>query len=205
MNTHYRVSRGFSQLSNSALEPFTNNVVTGMTDNPAFPTPIVPIPELKATLTAFSEAASAALNGGKIEIARRDAARAVLVNRLRQQASYVESVAGDDLPTLLSSGFKEMSTNRTPIPLTAPVIDRVENLQSTQLALRLQAVPTARAYEVRLSFASGQWTTAGIYTQSRKIVLTNLTPGTVYTIQARAIGGSTGSSDWSDPVSHMSL
>jgi hypothetical protein len=31
----------------------------------------------------------------------------------------------------------------------------------------------------------------------------NLTPGTNYNIQARAVGGSTGYSDWSDPVSHM--
>ena len=38
---------------------------------------------------------------------------------------------------------------------------------------------------------------------SRRIRLTNFTPGTVYTIQVRAIGGFTGYSDWSDPVSHM--
>ena len=205
MITNYRVSRGFSQLNNSVLGPFTDNIITCMTDNPAFPTPFVPIPDLKATLSTFTGAASAALNGGKIEIAQRNAARGALVIRLHQQAAYVEGVAGNDLPTLLSSGFKEVSTNRTPIPLIKPVIDRVENLQSMQLALRLQAVPTARAYEVRLSFGSGDWTTAGIFTQARKIVLTNLTPGTTYTIQARAIGGSTGASDWSDPVSHMSL
>jgi hypothetical protein len=26
-----------------------------------------------------------------------------------------------------------------------------------------------------------------------------------YTVQARAVGGSTGYSDWSDPVSHMAM
>ncbi|MGN6554051.1 MAG: fibronectin type III domain-containing protein [Verrucomicrobiota bacterium] len=30
-----------------------------------------------------------------------------------------------------------------------------------------------------------------------------LIPGTLYSIQVRGIGGSTGTSDWSDPVSHM--
>jgi len=35
--------------------------------------------------------------------------------------------------------------------------------------------------------------------------MTNLTPGTTYNVQVRAIGGSTGYSDWSDPSSHMSL
>jgi hypothetical protein len=38
---------------------------------------------------------------------------------------------------------------------------------------------------------------------ARKIILTSLTPGTVYNVQARAIGGSTGYSDWSDPSSHI--
>jgi hypothetical protein len=32
-----------------------------------------------------------------------------------------------------------------------------------------------------------------------------LTPGQEYTIQIRALGGSTGQSDWSDPVKHRSL
>ncbi|MFM8469141.1 MAG: fibronectin type III domain-containing protein [Limisphaerales bacterium] len=36
-------------------------------------------------------------------------------------------------------------------------------------------------------------------------VVENLTPGTTYTFSVRAVGGSTGFSDWSDPVSHMSL
>ena len=35
--------------------------------------------------------------------------------------------------------------------------------------------------------------------------MTNLTPGTNYNIQIRAIGGSTGQSDWSALTSHMSL
>jgi hypothetical protein len=35
--------------------------------------------------------------------------------------------------------------------------------------------------------------------------LYGLTPGTTYSLQVRAVGGSTGYSDWSDAVSHMSL
>jgi hypothetical protein len=30
-----------------------------------------------------------------------------------------------------------------------------------------------------------------------------LIPGSIYSMQVRAVGGSTGYSDWSDPVSHM--
>ncbi|MGH7976559.1 MAG: fibronectin type III domain-containing protein [Limisphaerales bacterium] len=36
-------------------------------------------------------------------------------------------------------------------------------------------------------------------------MLTDLTPGAMYSVQVRAVGGSTGYSDWSDPVSHMAM
>jgi len=42
----------------------------------------------------------------------------------------------------------------------------------------------------------------GISSKARRIVLANLVPGTVYTIQARALGG-TGQSNCSTPVSIM--
>jgi len=44
-----------------------------------------------------------------------------------------------------------------------------------------------------------------ISTQARRVILDNLTPGTVYTIQARAIGGSEGYSEWCDPTTHMAM
>ena len=55
------------------------------------------------------------------------------------------------------------------------------------------------------SFSIATWQAVGVFTYSRPILIENLTPGTTYTMQARAIGGSTGYSDWSDPVSHMAM
>lgn len=45
----------------------------------------------------------------------------------------------------------------------------------------------------------------GLHTNSRSIPLNALTPGSNYSCQIRAIGGSTGHSDWSNAVSHMSM
>lgn len=56
----------------------------------------------------------------------------------------------------------------------------------------------ARAYQVRYSVNGGPWLQTVDSTQARKIILQNLTPGTIYTAQARAVGGATGYSDWSD-------
>ena len=43
----------------------------------------------------------------------------------------------------------------------------------------------------------------GLPTQVRRIEVNNLTPGNTYTVQLRAIGGSTGFSDWSAPTPRM--
>jgi len=47
------------------------------------------------------------------------------------------------------------------------------------------------------------WQPTGVFLQARRIVIEGLTPGTTYTFRFRALGGSTGHGDWSDPVSHM--
>jgi hypothetical protein len=44
-----------------------------------------------------------------------------------------------------------------------------------------------------------------IATKARGIVVPGLTPGAMYDVQVRGIGGTTGYSDWSDPVSHMCM
>ncbi|PYR85245.1 MAG: hypothetical protein DMG18_06830 [Acidobacteria bacterium] len=44
-----------------------------------------------------------------------------------------------------------------------------------------------------------------VFNKSRSMTITGLTPGTIYAIQVRALGGSTGSGDWSDAVTHMCM
>lgn len=77
------------------------------------------------------------------------------------------------------------------------------NLATTQLLVRLTPITNAKSYNMQTNTGNGTWVDAGIFTQARRIVLEGLAPGTTYTIRGRAIGGSTGQSAWSDPVSHM--
>jgi hypothetical protein len=89
-------------------------------------------------------------------------------------------------------------------PLDAPTILKVVNNGTTQVLLRLSTVTNANSYEIQYTTDGGKtWISGGISSKALRIVLTNLTPGTVYTIQARALGGSTGQSIWSTPVSIM--
>jgi hypothetical protein len=56
----------------------------------------------------------------------------------------------------------------------------------------------AKSYESRLSSDNGTtWVSGGISTQARSIIFSGLVPGTAYLVEVRAIGGSTGQSDWS--------
>ncbi len=75
----------------------------------------------------------------------------------------------------------------------------IDNSVSTQLALRLQSVVNARSYQVQYKIGTGDWVIAVTSTQARRIVISGLTTSTVYTLQARAVGGSTGYSSWSAP------
>jgi hypothetical protein len=134
-----------------------------------------------------------------------DQMREALINNLRAQALYVQQICSNDLATLLSSGFEAVSNNRARIQLAKPQITGIENGLSTQLIVRIPPVPNAAAYEVQASSIAGQWLPGGLYQSTKGMIIHGLTPGTMYTVRVRAVGGSTGFSDWSDPQSHMCI
>jgi hypothetical protein len=202
---NYRVSLRFSRLPDSSLNMFAASVITALTGNPAFPAPLVPLGELATLQTAFADANAAANEGGKLATAVKNACRANLMSALRRQASYVQGVARHDLPQLLSSGYTTASSNTAQSQLATPVILNILNERSEQLTLRLTPIANARNYQVQIQTGQGGWQEAGLFSQARRIVLQTLTPGTVYNLRVRAIGGSTGYSDWSDVTSRMSL
>ena len=200
--SRYRVSLSFAKLSDADLDEFASNIIISLTGNPSFPTPSVALIALTAGQTGFHNALLAAANGGKILTATKDQKRGILVDMLRQEASYVQGIASQNLPMLLSSGFDANSTNRASTQLDTPAVVGLDNGLSSELVLRMQPVVNAKSYEVQTKNGGG-WTPAGIFTQARRITLPGLTPGQVYSVQSRAIGGSTGYSDWNGPVSHM--
>jgi hypothetical protein len=198
-----KVSLSFAALSDPELDAFTENVIKCMTGNAHYATPIPPLPVVTTGLGSFTTALAAAAGGGKALTAAKNEQRENLLAMLRQLAAYVQGACGNDLSWLLSSGFSAMSTNRSQTALAKPAILGITNGTSMALTLNVETVANARAYEVRHSVTAGTWLDGGTYTQARRILVQGLTPGTVYTFQVRAVGGATGYSDWSDPISHM--
>jgi len=204
MVINLRVARDFMTAPPNDLANTTDNVVNGMTNNPVYPTPPVLPTDLAPMNATLRSAISAADTGGQQQLAARNKAYKAVTAALRKNANYVEIAADNDLEKLLSSGFTPVNTNHAQAPLDQPTIVDIENLATTQLLIRLLPILNAKSYQAQTgAAAAGPWQEAGIYSQARRIVLTGLTPGTVYFVRVRAIGGSTGYSDWSVPVSLM--
>jgi hypothetical protein len=200
----YHVNLGFAALSDPGLDAFAENVIAKLTGNGAFPTPPVPPVDLQLVLDEFTEAMANAVDGGKAATLIKNAAREVLVGALREDAIYVQVHGANDPAIIIGGGFEVSSTNHASAPLSTPVVELVSNGITTTLALRVTPIRNAKSYEVQTSADGGlTWHHATTSSKARPITVSGLTPGTTYQLQVRAVGGTTGFSGWSDPVSHM--
>ena len=200
-----RVNLGFAQAADHVIEELAEEVHTGMTGNADFPAPPVTMAALATATTNFSNARVTAAQGGQADTAAKDAARDALVVLLRQLAAYVQLTAANDLAMLLSSGFEAVSTNRASVELPQATVLDVMHVGEGKLKIRPAPIKNVRMWEVRHSVTPGVWVSAGTFNSTRDMLLTGLTPGAVYTIQVRALGGLTGAGEWSNPVSQRSL
>lgn len=200
-----KVSFDFANYGDSELADFGGNSATLLDGNLAFPDLPVKPADLKLQVETFKTDIQAAFMGGLLLTAKKNASRDLVLESLRANGHYVQTIASRNLDLLLSSGYFAISTNRAQSPLDKPAITAIENAAAGQLLVRVTPVANARSYHVQTSSGgSGAWQDAGIYSRARSILLTGLTSGTVYNVRVRAIGGSTGASDWSDPQSHIS-
>ncbi len=198
-----RVALNFATFCNKDMNSLAILVIVCLKNNVLFPNLPLTLEVLTALQTAFQNAITAAAQGGKVNTALQGEARDALVSALRQMAAYVQSLAPTlTLSQVLTSGFDVVNPNTTPMPLDQPVFT-LDNSITLQLAVGLSAVTNAKAYQMQSSTGAGPWLEAGIYPNTRGIVLTSLIPGTTYNVRIRAVGGSTQYSVWSATVSMM--
>jgi hypothetical protein len=209
-----RVLLGFANAADHDLEETAGAVLhptKGIYGNPTiYPAPPVAKADLQTALTNFTLAIAAQAQGGPQSTAAKDQAREVLIELLRKLASYVQQVIQDHdaygLAELLLSGFEAVSNNRTQTPLETPTILELVNSGEGRLTLRVKAVPNTRMYDLqKKATTDADYVGAGLFGSTRGMEATGLLPGMMYTFRVRALGGSTGQSEWSDPVSHRSL
>jgi len=198
-----KVLRNFYKYPAAQLVTFGTNVSVNL-DPLQFPNLPVAPKDIKTLADDLNTKLAATITGGTVETAAKNNAFDALTEALNEDADIVEKVAGTNLEMLLGTGYLPASTNRTSSPLDDTAIVSLLNNGTTQALLQLAPVVNAKTYQVQASVDGGKtWTEACLSTQARRIVLTGLIPGTTYAVRARAIGGSTGASNWCTPGSIM--
>ena len=204
-----KVSLGFAKLADTELDNFAQGVIGAMPSLPvsaAHPAPLTQV-QVQTGRQDFTAAIAAAQTGGPAHTAAKNNSRQAFLGMLRQHALHVQMICNDDPAIVLSSGFQLQSTNRARTKLEQPQKLAIKNGGSGQLIASVSPVKNTSMYEGRAKLADngGAWLPSVFTGDSQHIVFDGLTRGKDYTVQVRALGGSTGQSDWSDPSSHMAM
>jgi len=199
-----KVLRNFYKYPGSQLVTFATNVSVNL-DPGTFSNLAVSPSQLKLMADDLNAKLAAMITGGTVETAAKNSIFDALTDALNRDANCVEDFPGLTLEMLLNTGYLPASTNRASSPLDDTAIVSLLNNGTTQVLLQLAPVLNAKTYQVQSSTDGGKtWAEACLSTQARRIVLTGLVPGTTYLVRARAIGGSTGASNWCGSGSIMS-
>jgi hypothetical protein len=160
---------------------------------------------VQTKLDDYEDSIEAAVIGGPVETAIKDAKRIALAAVVRPLSGYVTTICDNDLAKLLSSGLPVSNTARTPIgPLTTPATPR---LSTTTVTGELNAVTApingAATYNWRVALASAPTVfVQTAQTVGGRITFEGLTPGLIYNVQVNAIGAA-GTTNWSDDATMM--
>jgi hypothetical protein len=206
------ISLNFSRVKAPDLISRGHTVYTNMAAAPElFTSPPVPLMTLKQDLDDLTVSAAAAVDGSKKDKAQRDTARKALEYDLSMLAAYALKVADGDPAIVTTSGFVPVPprTRSAPQPLDQPTISSIDQGNSGQLQISVTPVAKAHGYDVRYApLANGvpaaNWTIVTVTAAAKAIPINNLTPGTVYAFQARALG-KLGYTDWSDSATRMAI
>jgi len=201
-----RTIRSYTKLPDTDLSKFAGATIVGLKGNPALPTPPVDVGALGTLKGAFDDAIVKANKGGSLATAMKDAARAGLVAALDKNASYVDINCEEDMTILLSAGYQAVSTNRVQTVLNPPVIMAVDYGQTGELKLRIKGDAHRKGIQGRIKDVKGtEFGPTITFRNSKSILFKGLAAGTTYVMELCGIGGSTGQSDWSEPVSKIAL
>lgn len=205
--TNLRVSRSYSRLNDLNLADFAGTVSLDLYADAFFDAVPVPQADLDAAIKAFLDAKAAVPNGGRAAAVLKNEARLALIAILDTLAAYVQQKCLDNLAQLLKSGFQPTRSAHLSHPLPKPPGVRIRNGLAQQALMTVIPVRNARGYEGRLAMIHddgtlGSWVHLPFQTSSRKLPANDLESGKLYVFQARAMGGKTGASEWTDSITH---
>jgi len=200
--------------SNSMPDParllMANTVLKGLTGNTALANPVVPMTTFGNDITTYSNAITAAEDGGKNAKAARDKANKVVITDLKQLANYVENNCNDDLAIFTTSGFTAQAKRSATGPVAVPTFKSLDyGTHPGEILVWVKSVAGGKSYNIRFGAmpatpqaaapgaAPSSWTVMNVAGIKKAIPIDNLTTGVSYAFQVQALGIQ-GLSAWSD-------
>jgi hypothetical protein len=142
-----KINLGLSRYTDAALLVLAQAILAALTGNAFFPTPVPALSLLQTVINDYIAALSAAQEGGKTNVATKNARKQDLIELLIQLANYVMLTANGDEVMLTSSGFP-LSKGKQPLPpMQQPEILKLENgINSGELHITIGRVAGAKMY-----------------------------------------------------------
>jgi hypothetical protein len=182
----------------SQLVTYAQGIVTSMTNNPHFPSPVPPLSSVASVLADLATAETQALTRVKGAVAARNEKRGALVSSLQQLRSYVQ-VTADGNPENASSIIESAGLAVKKAPDRAPrVFAAKQGTISGTVKVEAPSAGHRAAYEWEYSIDGGKTWVAMPPTLQAKTSITGLTPGSSAQFRYRWVI-KTGASDWSQP------
>src|SRR5262249_22525223 len=184
---------GFQGTTDTDLLKRLNAAHDGVHGNPAFSTPPVDMTTFKSGIDSLTVLVTDAADGGKKAISAKNKQRELMIKQYTLLGHYVEDASNDDPATFNTSGFVAAPTTRVPTQTLSPAslqwIDRGPN--AGEVVVKVKALPKTLSYDLHYAVANPgtlpvSWTTLTL-TGSKKVTISNLTPGGNYAFQVRAL------------------
>ena len=165
--------------SDSLMVTHSQGIVTKMTGNAHFPTPVPSLADVTTAITDLETSITGATSGDHAAVQLKEQKRKTLDDLLHQLALYVETESAGDPAVMLGAGFK-ISKDPSPVgPLPKPTGFKVQSVGKGEMKLSVDKLDGADHYlfEYRQTTATA-WEQK-ISTKSR-LLLTGLESGKEY-------------------------
>ncbi|MBO9681175.1 MAG: fibronectin type III domain-containing protein [Flavisolibacter sp.] len=144
-----RIKFEFRRYADGVLLVFSKSVVAALTGNAFFPSLSPSLATVQTAINAYDDSLAAAKEGGKANIAAKNARKAELVDVLTNLGLDVMKTCDGNEEMLGTCGFPLIKTPQPQPPLGTPVISKIELGQSTgELLVVIKTLKGARGYVI---------------------------------------------------------
>lgn len=179
-----------SKYSDDKINMFAIHVIDCMTDNPNYPDSLPLLTDVSTARTKFEKSAADALNGGHLDIVKKNGYRKTLEEKLKILQLHVQMNCKNDLSILLSSGF---DSKRESSPIG--ILPKPSNVKvvpgpfSGSIKLSLDPIDGAHTYVYKITempvTEQSNWE---IYLGKKSKIIKDLVPGKQYAFQVAGKG-----------------